>query len=76
MTTTLDSFLYYTTTIRSLKEEYEEFHKTHPSASGTVTKTAPSAAKIKPSVTNERTGVKPGVPNVIEEESSESKAES
>ncbi|GKB48333.1 hypothetical protein Tco_0899086 [Tanacetum coccineum] len=34
-----------------------------------VTKTAPSAAKIKPSVTRERTGVKPGVPDVTEEES-------
>ncbi|GKC39308.1 hypothetical protein Tco_1051692, partial [Tanacetum coccineum] len=47
------------------------FYKTHPSGSGTVTKTAPRAAKIKPSVTNEGTGVKPGVPDVTEEESSE-----
>ncbi|GJT48781.1 hypothetical protein Tco_0974938 [Tanacetum coccineum] len=30
----------------------------HPSGSGTVTKTAPSAAKIKPSITNEGTDVK------------------
>nr|GEW50603.1 hypothetical protein [Tanacetum cinerariifolium] len=59
------------------KEKYKEvrkkclrdFHKTHPSGSGIVTKIAPSAVKIKPSVTNERTGVKPGVPNVTEEES-------
>nr|GEZ70396.1 hypothetical protein [Tanacetum cinerariifolium] len=58
------------------EKKYEGFHKTHPSGSGIVTKTAPSAAKIKPSVTNKRTGVKPGVPNVTEEESSESKAES
>ncbi|GJX88928.1 hypothetical protein Tco_0340942 [Tanacetum coccineum] len=66
------------------KEKYEEvrkkslrdFHKTHPSGSGTVTKIAPSAAKIKPSVTNEGTGVKPGVPDVTEEESTESEAES
>nr|GEW85555.1 hypothetical protein [Tanacetum cinerariifolium] len=50
------------------KSQYEEvckkilrdFHKTHPSGSGTVTKISPSAAKIKPSVTNEGTGVKPG----------------
>nr|GEX17998.1 hypothetical protein [Tanacetum cinerariifolium] len=35
----------------------------HPSGSGTVTKTALSVAKIKPSVTNEGTGVKPGVSN-------------
>ncbi|GJV97717.1 hypothetical protein Tco_1549294 [Tanacetum coccineum] len=47
-----------------------DFHKTHPSGSGTVTKTAPSVAKIKPYVTNEGTGVKPGVPDVTEEESS------
>nr|GEU29123.1 retrovirus-related Pol polyprotein from transposon TNT 1-94 [Tanacetum cinerariifolium] len=50
------------------------FHKTHLSEPGNVTKTAPSAAKIKPSVTNEGTGVKPGVPDVTEEESSESEA--
>nr|GEV54833.1 ribonuclease H-like domain-containing protein [Tanacetum cinerariifolium] len=53
-----------------------DFHKTHPNGSGTVTKTAPSAAKIKPSVTNERTGVKPAVPNVTEEESSKSETKS
>ncbi|GKD03318.1 hypothetical protein Tco_1178292, partial [Tanacetum coccineum] len=47
-----------------------DFHKTHPSGSSTVTKTAPSTAKIKPSVTNEGTGIKPGVPDVTEEESS------
>ncbi|GJU25714.1 hypothetical protein Tco_1164335 [Tanacetum coccineum] len=41
-----------------------------------VTKTAQSAAKIKPSVTSEGTGVKPGVPDVAEEESSKSEAES
>ncbi|GJY55268.1 hypothetical protein Tco_0454383 [Tanacetum coccineum] len=32
------------------------------------------AIKIKPSVTNEGTGVKPGVPDVTEEESTESEA--
>ncbi|GJV18881.1 hypothetical protein Tco_1367901 [Tanacetum coccineum] len=58
------------------RKSLRDFHKTHPSGSGTVTKTAPSAAKIKPSITNEGTGVKPGVPDVIEEESSESEAES
>ncbi|GKA61950.1 hypothetical protein Tco_0761469 [Tanacetum coccineum] len=66
------------------KEKYEEvrrksmrdFHKTHPSGSGIVTKTGPSAAKLKPFVTNEGTGVIPGVLDVIEEESSESEAES
>ncbi|GJS32673.1 hypothetical protein Tco_0531055 [Tanacetum coccineum] len=53
------------------KKSLRDFHKTHPSGSGTVTKIAPSAAKIKPSVTNEGTGVKPGVPDVTEEESTE-----
>ncbi|GKE67490.1 hypothetical protein Tco_1521651 [Tanacetum coccineum] len=56
---------------RILQTQYEEvrrksmrdFHKTHPSGSGTVTKTALRVAKIKPSVTNEGTGVKPGVPD-------------
>ncbi|GKF01800.1 hypothetical protein Tco_0028723, partial [Tanacetum coccineum] len=50
--------------------------KTHPSGSGTVTKHAPSAAKIKPSITNEGTGVKPGFPDMAEEESTESEVES
>nr|GEU49501.1 hypothetical protein [Tanacetum cinerariifolium] len=44
--------------------------------SGTVTKTTPSVAKIKPSATSKGTGVKPGVPDVAEEESSENEAES
>ncbi|GJU96322.1 hypothetical protein Tco_1321078 [Tanacetum coccineum] len=59
------------------KEKHmRDFHKTHPSGSGTVTKTAPSATKIKPLVTSEETGVKPRVPDVTEEESSKSEAES
>ncbi|GKD06302.1 hypothetical protein Tco_1181276, partial [Tanacetum coccineum] len=58
------------------KKSLMDFHKTHPSGSGIVTKLAPSAAKIKPSVTNEGTGTKPGVPHVTEEESTESEAES
>ncbi|GJY00494.1 hypothetical protein Tco_0357512 [Tanacetum coccineum] len=65
--------------------QYEEVRKkslkgfpirTHPSGSGTATKSTPSFAIIKPSVTNEGTGVKPGVPDVTEVESSESEAES
>ncbi|GJU58073.1 hypothetical protein Tco_1235839 [Tanacetum coccineum] len=52
------------------KKSLRDFHKTYPSGSGTVTKTAPSAAKIKPLVINEGTGVKPGVLDVTEEESS------
>ncbi|GKB32480.1 hypothetical protein Tco_0871881, partial [Tanacetum coccineum] len=37
------------------KKSLRDFHKTHPSGSGTVTKITSSAAKIKPSVTNEGT---------------------
>ncbi|GKD93858.1 hypothetical protein Tco_1373695 [Tanacetum coccineum] len=55
------------------RKSMRDFHKTHPSGSGTITKTAPSAAKIKPSITNEGTGVKPGVFDVTKEESSEMK---
>ncbi|GKA58114.1 hypothetical protein Tco_0757302 [Tanacetum coccineum] len=58
------------------QKSLRDFYKTHLSGSGTVTKTAPSVAKIKPFVTNEGTGVKPGVPDVTEEESSESEVES
>ncbi|GKE85659.1 hypothetical protein Tco_1559401, partial [Tanacetum coccineum] len=45
-----------------------DFHKTHPSSSGVV--------NIIPLVTSEGTGVKPRVPDVTEEESSEIEAES
>ncbi|GJY03561.1 reverse transcriptase domain, reverse transcriptase zinc-binding domain protein [Tanacetum coccineum] len=58
------------------KKSMRDFHKTRLSGSGTVTKTAPSAAKIKPSLISEGTGVKPGVLDVTEEESSKSEAES
>ncbi|GJS78487.1 hypothetical protein Tco_0728368 [Tanacetum coccineum] len=57
------------------RKSIRDFHKTHPSGSGTITKTAPSATKIKPSVTNKGTGVKPGVPDVTEEVSSEKENE-
>ncbi|GJY76835.1 hypothetical protein Tco_0481951 [Tanacetum coccineum] len=58
------------------RKSLRDFHKTHPSGSGTVTKTAPSATKIKPSIINEGTGAKPGVSDVTEDESTESEAES
>nr|GEX57639.1 HXXXD-type acyl-transferase family protein [Tanacetum cinerariifolium] len=45
-------------------------------ASTPVTKIAPSAAKVKPFVTNKGTGVKPRVPDVNEEELTKSEAES
>ncbi|GJR63352.1 retrovirus-related pol polyprotein from transposon TNT 1-94 [Tanacetum coccineum] len=53
------------------KKSLRDFHKTRPSATGTVTKIALSVAKIKPFVTNEGTSVKPGVPDATEEESTE-----
>ncbi|GJU30401.1 hypothetical protein Tco_1173990 [Tanacetum coccineum] len=52
------------------RKSMRDFYKTHPSGSGTITKPA-SSAEIIPSVTNEGTGVKPGVPDVMEDESSE-----
>nr|GEX24386.1 hypothetical protein [Tanacetum cinerariifolium] len=53
-----------------INKRMRDFHKSHPSRFGTVTKTALSVAKIKPSATSEGTGVRPGVPDVAEEESS------
>nr|GFA53660.1 hypothetical protein [Tanacetum cinerariifolium] len=58
------------------EKSMRDFHKTHPSGSGTVTKTVPSVSKIKPSATSEGTSIKPCVPDVAEEESLESKPES
>ncbi|GKF66002.1 hypothetical protein Tco_0192519, partial [Tanacetum coccineum] len=58
------------------RKSMRDFHKNHLSGPGTATKPTPSAAIIKPSVTNEGTGVKPGVPDVTKKESSESEAES
>ncbi|GJS66301.1 hypothetical protein Tco_0680865 [Tanacetum coccineum] len=50
------------------RKSKRDFHKTHPSGSGAV--------KIIPLITSEGTGVKPGVPDMTEEESSKSGAES
>ncbi|GJV15452.1 hypothetical protein Tco_1360775 [Tanacetum coccineum] len=57
------------------KKSLREFYKARPSGSGTVTKLALSAAKIKPSVTNEGTGAKPGFP-MHETDENESGSES
>ncbi|GJY50823.1 hypothetical protein Tco_0441670, partial [Tanacetum coccineum] len=45
------------------RKSIRDFHKTHPSGSDTITKTALSA-EIKPSVINKGPSVKPGVPDV------------
>ncbi|GJZ94194.1 hypothetical protein Tco_0666397 [Tanacetum coccineum] len=51
-----------------------DFHKTHPSGSGTVAKKPPSVEKITPTVTSKGTGYKPGVPVVTEDNSTESES--
>ncbi|GJV62664.1 hypothetical protein Tco_1473492 [Tanacetum coccineum] len=43
------------------KKSLRDFHNTHPSGSGTVSKKPPSVEKITPIVTSEGTGDKPGV---------------
>ncbi|GJV63076.1 hypothetical protein Tco_1473904 [Tanacetum coccineum] len=52
------------------------FHKTHPSGSGTVAEKPPSVEKITPTVTSEGTCDKPGVLDVTNDDSSESEFES
>ncbi|GJZ99633.1 hypothetical protein Tco_0672184 [Tanacetum coccineum] len=44
------------------KKSLRDFHKTHPSSSGTVTKKPPSVEKITPTITSEGTGDEPGFP--------------
>ncbi|GJZ54060.1 hypothetical protein Tco_0608945 [Tanacetum coccineum] len=58
------------------KKSLRDFHKTHPSGSGTVAEKPPSVEKITPTVTSEGTGDKPGVPDVTNDDSSESESES
>ncbi|GJT54903.1 hypothetical protein Tco_0989957 [Tanacetum coccineum] len=53
-----------------------DFHKTHPSGSGTVAKKPPSIENITPTVISEGTGDKPGVTDVTEDNSTESEFES
>ncbi|GKD35143.1 hypothetical protein Tco_1250652 [Tanacetum coccineum] len=58
------------------KKSLRDFHKTYPSGSGTVAEKPPSVENITPTVTSEGTGDKPGVPDVTEDDSTESKSES
>ncbi|GJR97869.1 hypothetical protein Tco_0270043 [Tanacetum coccineum] len=58
------------------KKSLRDFHKTHPSGSGTVTENPPSVEKITPTVISEGTGDKPGVPDVTEDDSTESESKS
>ncbi|GJX71606.1 hypothetical protein Tco_0308777 [Tanacetum coccineum] len=58
------------------KKSLRDFHKTHLSGSGTVAEKLPSVEKITPTVTSEGTGDKPRVPDVTNDDSSESESES
>ncbi|GJT09029.1 hypothetical protein Tco_0843491 [Tanacetum coccineum] len=58
------------------KKSLRDFHKTHPSGSGTITEKLPSVKKIIPTITSEGTGDKLGVPDVTNDDSSESEFES
>ncbi|GJV08928.1 hypothetical protein Tco_1346584 [Tanacetum coccineum] len=58
------------------KKSLREFYKTNPSGFGTIAEKPPSVEKITPTVTSEGTGDKPGVPDVTNDDSSESKSES
>ncbi|GJZ07753.1 hypothetical protein Tco_0542036, partial [Tanacetum coccineum] len=58
------------------KKSLRDFHKTHPSGSGTVAEDPLSVAKITPPVTSEGTGDIPGVPDVTNDDSFESESES
>ncbi|GJW42072.1 hypothetical protein Tco_0070871 [Tanacetum coccineum] len=54
------------------KKRLRDFHKTHPSSSGTVAEKPPSVEKITPTVTSDKLGV----PDVTEDDSTESESES
>ncbi|GKC23967.1 hypothetical protein Tco_1026117 [Tanacetum coccineum] len=59
------------------KKSLRDYNKTHlVRGSGTVAKKPPSVEKITPTVTSEGTGDKPGVPDVTEDDSTESESES
>ncbi|GJS80872.1 hypothetical protein Tco_0747413, partial [Tanacetum coccineum] len=58
------------------KKSLRDFHKTHPSSSGTVAEKPPSVEKITPTVTSEETGDKPRVPGVTEDDSTKNESES
>ncbi|GJQ92581.1 hypothetical protein Tco_0003720, partial [Tanacetum coccineum] len=57
------------------KKSLRDFHKTHPSGFGTGARNPPSVEKIIPTIRSEGTGDKPGVPNVTEDDSTESESD-
>ncbi|GJT59583.1 hypothetical protein Tco_1003116 [Tanacetum coccineum] len=58
------------------KKSLRDFHKTHPSGSGTGAQKPPSVEKITPTVTSKGTSDKPRVPDVTEDDSTKSESES
>nr|GEW77801.1 retrotransposon protein, putative, Ty1-copia subclass [Tanacetum cinerariifolium] len=58
------------------KKSLRDFHKLHPSGSGTAAQKPPKVYKITLPVTSEGSGDKPGVPDVTKDESTESESES
>ncbi|GJR96550.1 hypothetical protein Tco_0268724 [Tanacetum coccineum] len=58
------------------KKSLRDFHKTHPSGSGTGAAKSLSVEKITPTITSEGTGDKLGVPDVTEDDSTKSESES
>ncbi|GKD92388.1 hypothetical protein Tco_1372225, partial [Tanacetum coccineum] len=58
------------------KKSLRDFHKTHPSGSGTVAEKPPSVDKITPTITSEGTGDKLRVPDVTEDNSTKSESKS
>ncbi|GJU06314.1 hypothetical protein Tco_1122744 [Tanacetum coccineum] len=58
------------------KKSLRNFHKTHPSGSGMISEKPPSVDKITPTVISEGIGDKAGVPDVTEDDSTESEFES
>ncbi|GJZ86157.1 hypothetical protein Tco_0657767 [Tanacetum coccineum] len=58
------------------KKSLRDFYMTHPSGSGIGAKKLLSVEKIIPTITSKGTGDKPGVPDVTEDDSTESESES
>ncbi|GKA62775.1 hypothetical protein Tco_0762294 [Tanacetum coccineum] len=58
------------------KKSLRDFHKIHPSGSGTVAEKPPSVEKITPTITSEGTSDKLGVLDVTEDDSTKSEYES
>ncbi|GJY87981.1 hypothetical protein Tco_0502609 [Tanacetum coccineum] len=58
------------------KKSLRDFYRTHPSGSGSIAEQPLRIATITPTITSEGIGEKPWVPDVTEEDSTESESES